>query len=207
MNSDNVFDLHYNEYDNWFIRNQSVYLTELLALKKIITKPQRGLEIGIGTGRYAQMLGIPYGIDISFPMLKIARERECIVACADANKLPFKKDEFEYSLLMVTLCFVKSPKKVIKEAKRILVKDGKLVIGIIDKNSKLGRLYQKKDSVFYKSARFFSTREVMQLFKKNGFRKIITYQTLFNEPDKINEIGKIKKGYGKGGFVVIAGIK
>jgi len=206
-NSKNIFDLHYQEYDAWFDENHYVYLSELLALKRVIPNSKKGIEIGIGTGRFAQMLEIPFGIDISFPMLKIARERGCSVALADAARLPFKTNQFDFALLMVTLCFVKNPKSVIREAKRIIKENGKIIIGIIDKNTKLGRLYEKKDSIFYKSARFFSTKEVVQILKRNGFYNIEIFQTLFKEPDKIKKIDKIKKGFGEGGFVVITGIK
>jgi ubiquinone/menaquinone biosynthesis C-methylase UbiE len=98
--SKNIFDLHYQEYDAWFDENHYVYLSELLALKRVIPNSKKGIEIGIGTGRFAQMLEIPFGIDISFPMLKIARERGCSVALADAARLPFKTNQFDFALLM-----------------------------------------------------------------------------------------------------------
>jgi len=207
LNKKNIFDLHYREYDDWYVKNHYVYSSELLALKRVIPDSKNGIEIGIGTGRFARMLEVPFGIDISLPMLKIAKKRGCCVTLADAAKLPFKSNQFDFALLMVTLCFVKNPKSVIKEAKRILGKNGKLIIGIIDKNSKLGKLYRRKDSIFYKVARFFSPKEVVQILKKNGFYNIEIFQTLFKEPDKIKKIDKIKKGFGEGGFVVIAGIK
>ncbi|MBE0433438.1 class I SAM-dependent methyltransferase [candidate division WOR-3 bacterium] len=203
----NVFDLYPEEYDNWFSKHTFAYLTELLALKKAVGISKRGIEIGIGTGRFAQMLEIPYGIDTAFQMLKIAKVRGCNVALADARKLPFKNDEFGYALLMVTLSFVRNPKGVIREAKRILAEDGKLIIGIIDKNSKLGRLYRKKESVFYESARFFSADRVIRFLRENKFHSIKTLQTLFDDPAKMQGIEKVKKEYGKGSFVVIAGIK
>jgi len=38
-----------------------------------------------------------------------------------------------------------------------------------------------------------------------GFKNFSYYQTIFKLPEKINSIEKPKKGFGKGGFVVIAG--
>jgi len=202
-----VFDLHTEEYDDWFNINQHAYLTELLVLKKELTNGKKAIEIGIGTARFAQLLDISFGIDISYPMVKIAKRRGCEVAVADAKDLPLRTNDFGCALLMVTLCFVKYPSRVIKEAKRTLTNHGKLIVGIIDKTSKLARTYQKKNSIFYNSARFFSTQEVIQLLRNNGFHRIRTTQTIFNDPYKMNKIDMVKDGYGEGSFVIITGTK
>ena len=202
-----VFDLHTDKYDDWFNTHQHAFLTELLVLKKELTNAKKAIEIGVGTARFAQLLNISFGIDISYPMVKIAKRRGCEVAIADAKDLPLRTGDFDFVLLMVTLCFIKYPKRVIKEAKRILTTHGKLIVGIIDKTSELARSYQKKNSIFYNSARFFSTREVIQLLRNNGFYNIRTTQTLFNDPYKMKKIDVFKSGYGEGGFVVITGTK
>jgi len=151
----NIFDLYTEEYDNWFDKNYHAYLTELLALKREIPNGKKGVEIGIGTGRFAQMLNIHCGIDLSKKMLKIAKDRGCKVALADAKDLPFRTNEFDCALLMVTLCFVDNSKKVVKETKRIITKSGKIIIGIIDRNSRLGKYYQQKKAFSIKLLIFY----------------------------------------------------
>jgi len=55
--------------------SERTYLSELKALKKVILEKKKGLEIGVGTGRFASPLGIEYGIDPSEKMLEIAKKR------------------------------------------------------------------------------------------------------------------------------------
>ncbi len=202
-----IFDRYYKKYDAWYDRNKFAYLSELKALKKVIPKNGEGLEIGVGTARFAAPLGIQFGIDPSRKMLKIARQRGISVCLGRGEQLPFKGSSFDYVAIIITLCFVKEPRKVIDEAKRVLKKRGKIIIGIVNKNSFLGRFYRRKKSVFYKKANFFSVKEIANLLKKTGFDKITYYQTLFKSPHSLRSIEKPLRGFNKGGFVVISGRK
>lgn len=121
--------------------------------------------------------------------------------------MPLGNSTFDYAAIIITLCFVKSPVTVLAETKRVLKKKGKLIIGIIDKDSFLGKYYQRKKSVFYKQANFFAVKELVNLLKVLGFSRFTYYQTVFHLPEKINSIEKPRKGFGKGGFVVIKGKK
>jgi len=202
-----VFDRYYKRYDDWYDRNRFAYLSELEALKKVLPMAGRGLEIGVGTGRFAAPLGITMGIDPSHNMIKIAAERGVVVRWGFGEDLPFRDETFDYVAIIITLCFVKNPLKVLKEARRVLNEKGKVILGIIDKDSFLGKFYRRKKSAFYKQANFFSIREITDLLKKAGFNKFSYYQTVFKLPESINLIEKPCKGFGKGGFVVISGEK
>ena len=203
----NIFGRHYKKYDIWYERNKFAYLSELEAIKEVLPKEGKGLEVGVGTGRFAHALGITMGIDPSKNMIDIAAERGVIVRCGFGENLPFFENTFDYVAIIITLCFVQNPQKVLSEARRVLKKTGKIILGIIDKDSFLGEFYQRKESVFYKQANFFSIKDVSELLKVAGFNKITYRQTLFNYPDKLNSIEKPQKGFGKGGFVVIAAKK
>jgi len=72
----NGFDVYSEEYDRWYERNKFAYLSEIEALKKVVPKKGKGLEIGVGTGRFAHALGVSVGIDPSENMLQIARKRK-----------------------------------------------------------------------------------------------------------------------------------
>lgn len=202
-----IFDKFYKKYDAWYDRNKFAYLSELEAIRKVLPKKGKGLEIGVGTGRFAASLGIKYGIDPSKNMVKIARQRGIEARIGQGEKLPFRNNAFDYAAIIITICFVKDPQKVLKEAERILKKNGRLILGIVDKDSFLGKHYQRKKSVFYKQANFFSVKELVNLLKATGFRRFTYYQTVFHLPEKINSIENPKRGFGKGGFVVIAGEK
>jgi ubiquinone/menaquinone biosynthesis C-methylase UbiE len=72
--------------------------------------------------------------------------------------------------------------KCFKEAKRVLKIGGKLIIGIIDKNSTLGQFYlekKKQGHLFYKYASFYSVDEIVKMLEKYGFGKFKFYQTIF----------------------------
>ena len=203
----NIFDKLYKKYDAWYDKNKFAYLSELEAIKKVLPKKGNGLEIGVGTARFAQALGIQYGIDPAEKCLHIAKKRGVRVKLGYGEKLPFANATFDYVTIIITLCFVKDPLNVLSEAKRVLKKSGKIIIAIVDKDSFLARFYQKKKSVFYKEANFFGVEEVTRWLKGLGFKRFSCYQTVFKLPEKINAIEKPKKGFGKGGFVVLAAVK
>jgi hypothetical protein len=46
-----------------------------LALQQAIPIGRKGLEVGVGTGRFAQALNIPYGVEPSRAMANLARKR------------------------------------------------------------------------------------------------------------------------------------
>jgi ubiquinone/menaquinone biosynthesis C-methylase UbiE len=205
-----IFDIYSKEYDQWYEENKFAYLSELGALKKVVPKKGKGLEIGVGTGRFAQPLGVAFGIDPSKKMLEIAKKRGIKTFVGEGENLPFTDNEFDYVLIVITICFVKKPEKVISEARRVLKNNGKLIIGIVDKNSHLGKFYQEKKRQghrFYKFANFFSAKEIIKLLEKYNFKEIVTYQTIFQSLENIKKVEKPKKGFGKGGFVVVCGKK
>ena len=44
----NLFDRYYKRYDGWYKKNKFAYLSEVAAIKRILPKGGRGLEIGVG---------------------------------------------------------------------------------------------------------------------------------------------------------------
>ncbi len=206
----NIFDLYSEEYDEWYEKNKFAYLSEVEALKQVVPEKGKGLEIGVGTGRFAVPLGVSIGIDPSEKMLEIASKRGIKAFLGRGEQLPFGEKEFDFILIVVTLCFVDDPDPVISESRRVLKDGGKIIIGIVDKNSHLGRSYlQKKQQghKLYEKATFYSASEVIELLEKHNFGEIIAYQTIFQPLEKLKEVEKPKKGYGEGGFVVICGKK
>ena len=85
-----VFDYSAGEYDDWFVRNEPAYRSELAAVKAFLPLCGQGLEIGVGTGRFAEPLGVKEGVEPAKGMATISRERGIKVYEAYAEKLPFK---------------------------------------------------------------------------------------------------------------------
>jgi ubiquinone/menaquinone biosynthesis C-methylase UbiE len=119
-------------------------------LKKVVPKKGIGLEIEVGTGRFAQPLGVAFEIDPSKKMLEIAKKRGIKTFVGKRENLPLGDNEFDYVLIVIVICFVKNPERVISEARRVLKNNRKLIIGIVDKDSHLGKFYQqKKEATIY----------------------------------------------------------
>jgi len=205
----NVFDTSSDEYDEWFDKYRFVYLSEVELLKSLMGMNGNTLEIGVGSGRFAEPLGIKYGVDPSRSMIEFAARRGVGVVLANGEQLPFKDRSFRAVLLMVTLCFVEDARKVIREAGRVLSENGTIVVGVIDRESELGKSYQakKKQSKFYEHANFFSANEVVDLLDKNDFKNIRTFQTVFNSLERVRSVEPFETGNGRGGFVAVKGEK
>jgi ubiquinone/menaquinone biosynthesis C-methylase UbiE len=200
-----VFDKYYKKYDDWFDKNEYIYLSELIAIRKVLPMKGKGLEVGVGTGRFASALGIKTGIEPSLKMALMAKERGVEVFPTKAENLPFSDSSFDFVLIVTTICFFDDIETAFKEVHRVLKAKGQLIIGFVDKNSFLGKVYQQKkeQSVFYNKATFYSTEEVLVYLKKIGFSDFSFFQTVFNASAKINRIDAVEVGYGKGSFVVI----
>lgn len=199
------FEKYTERYEHWFIENEYVYQSEVRAIKEMLPDFKDGIEIGVGSGRFAEPLGIKFGVEPSHEMRKIAESKGIKVWNGVGEKLSFKSSSFDLVLMVTTLCFLDDVKKAFSEVYRILKRGGFFINGFVDKNSEVGRVYQKnkQKSVFYRVAVFFTTEEVIRLLKETGFGKFEFRQTIFNTLDKINGIEKIKKGYGEGSFVVV----
>jgi ubiquinone/menaquinone biosynthesis C-methylase UbiE len=207
MDNSRPFEKYYKEYDNWFIKNKNIFLSELNALKIVTPKNKKGIGIGVGTGRFAIPLNIEIGIEPSRKMANIARSRGLQVFQAVAEKLPFDDEIFDFVLMVTTICFLEDIIKSFQEAYRILRKNGCIIIAFIDKNSEIGNKYQtkRKKSKFYRYATFYSECEVIDFLKMTYFDNFIVKQTVF--PCENHEFHHIKNGFDKGSFVIIKAIK
>ncbi len=90
------FDLHYDEYEQWFVENRYVYLSEIEAVRHFLPATGMSMEIGLGSGQFAIPLGIPFGIDPSTNMLKLAQQKMIRVVKAVAEHLPLKDKMFDF---------------------------------------------------------------------------------------------------------------
>ncbi len=200
------FVTHHMRYDDWFERHTPAYISELLAVRVLLPLEGQGLEIGVGTGRFAVPLGVKFGIDPAGEMLGYARARGVTVARAVAEALPFADGVFDHALVVTTICFVDDARAMLREIARVLRLGGKLVIGLIDRKSVLGRDYvaDQADNVFYRAAKFYSVMEVEMLLKEAGFENLVWAQTLSSPLSQIHEIEPTSAGTGRGAFLVVS---
>lgn len=205
------FETHTAEYEAWFDKYMDVHDSELLAIRRHLeqlTENIQGIEVGLGTGRYAAPLGIKEGVEPAKAMREIAVKRGVEVMDATAEHLPYKDLHFDF-VLFVTICHLNNVQDALTEANRVLKRGGSVIIAFIDKKGPLGRMYEQKrhKSVFYKHARFYSVDNIITLLKDTKFKNPVFNQTLFNDIDTIKKIEEPKEGYGEGSFVVVRATK
>ena len=85
------------------------------------------LDVGIGTGRFAQYFNNNgfriVGVDVSLPMMKQAREKGVTeLVKADAQHLPFRDQSFDGSLMIHLLHLVRDWVQVVHEVGRVTKK-------------------------------------------------------------------------------------
>ena len=204
-----VFDDLSLEYDSWFDKEGSlIFFIETQAFKELLpTLPKPWLEIGVGSGRFAQALGIKTGIDPSFKLLQMARRRGINTFPSLVEQKLFDEESFGTVFLIVTLCFFDSPLEVLKEACRILIPGGKLVLGLRLNESPWGQFYQLEKARghrFYRYATFYSCNEVASLIVQAGFVTEKIVSTLFQKPGDVQHMEKPREGYcPNAGFTII----
>lgn len=212
-----VFDDEAKSYDKWYKTKLGNFVDKVekeCAFSLFdIKQGMRVLDIGCGTGNYSielSDLGCEVtGIDVSDDMLNIAREKSRIKGYdidfynMNVYDLEFEDEYFDAVFSMAAFEFVEDIERALEEIFRVIKKDGEILIGTINKDSKWGEFYLSKEvqknSVF-KYAKF----KTLEDFKKFNEEKIIeTKECLFIPPEineeqismeKENELSKSEKG-------------
>ena len=142
-------------------------------------------------------------------MLKPAKNRNINVVQGFGENLPYKNESFHFVLIVFTIELVDDPPRFLKEAVRTLKKDGTLILGIADRNSLWGEFYEKKAAKgeSYAGFRFLTPEEILEIFKNIDVEFEEAWQTLFQPPPDIKDIEQPKRGFGRGGFVVLTAAK
>jgi SAM-dependent methyltransferase len=203
------FDDKTKEYDQWFEKYPWVYQAELQAVKALLPSTGSGIEIGVGTGRFASRLGITIGLEPSNSMRAYASTRGIKVLSGIAEKLPIRDAVFDFVLQVATLCFLTDPYGAFRESHRILKDNGNLIVAFIDRTSPVGQLYEakKNNSNFYRDAIFYAADDVKHTMARAGFSRFVFRQTVLQGLDETTADEPILTGHGKGSFVVLRGEK
>ncbi|MBN1923945.1 MAG: class I SAM-dependent methyltransferase [Nanoarchaeota archaeon] len=128
------------------------------------------LDVGCGTGFITKKIRNVIGVDSSIKMLKQCKKLRVVLASAE--NLPFRKESFDTVFSFTALQDVDNIRKAVIEIKRVLRKDGELLITVLDKkkisivrselNKKFNGLKEEnigKDVVFFKQRRIQHRRQ------------------------------------------------
>jgi ubiquinone/menaquinone biosynthesis C-methylase UbiE len=173
-----VFEEYAGDYDSWFDEHNMVYQAQLRMLRRAVPGFQRGLEVGVGSGRFAVPLKITYGIDPSRNLARMAKHRGVEVTCAEAEHLPFRTGSFDFVLMMTVICFLESVPQAFQETYRVLGPGGTFITGFIEAGGEIFQQYRHEPikGRFLRFATFRTCDEVSGFFKDAGFGDIAVLQ-------------------------------
>ncbi len=202
------FDTQVDRYEGWFEKNHLAYESQVEAVRSVLP-PGKGVEIGVGTGRFAVPLGIKLGVDPSESMREVARKKGIDVVPGVAEDLPFPDGSLDFILMVTVICFFDNVPEAFSEVYRVLKPGGSIVIAFIDRDTPIGNIYDanKHDSAFYQEATFYSASEVRFLLETAGFASMSFIQTIFKYPREMTELEPVKEGSGEGVFGIAKAVK
>src|SRR5690606_2838681 len=147
-----------------------------------------GIEVGLGTGRFSQALGIKKGVEPSASMRMLASSRGIEVVDGHAEHLPYDDEHFDFVLMSFCISYFNDLHVAFTEAHRVLKKNGVLVLGFLDRNSIIGKQYEdlKDESTFFKTVTVYTVDKVLFELSRARFRNFQFSQTLFRRLEDTN---------------------
>lgn len=168
-----LFDRISHRYDRWYATSRGRMVDagqkDLVFDLAGVLPGQRILDLGCGTGNYslemARRGSLVTGADISDGMLSEAKRKAEALGLsidwvlADCTDLPFASGTFDAVVTVTALEFVNDPRGALLEGMRVLKPGGRIVAGVLTRNSAWGKHYQEEgrknpDSVFASACLF-----------------------------------------------------
>jgi len=173
-----VFEDNAGDYDRWFDEHGEVYEAQVRMLGTAIPESGCGLEVGVGSGRFAVPFGIRFGIDPSGKLVQIAKHHEIEVVVGEGEHLPYHAGSFDYVLMMTVICFLDDAIAVFQEVNRVLRPGGFLIVGFIEAGGKIHQEYINESTKgrFLRFAKFRNIEEVDRFFRESGFVQVSVVQ-------------------------------
>jgi ubiquinone/menaquinone biosynthesis C-methylase UbiE len=170
-----------DSYDDWYRTplGRTFDVLEKKAVEKVLPDTvgaNRLLEVGCGTGHWCAFFSAHgfkvTGVDIAPEMIAVARAKGIANASfqvADAHCLPFDDEEFDVTVAITTLEFVRDAEAVLQEMARCTRRSGGFIlVGMLNALATINAERKAAGDVPYSDARFFSRAEVKALLEPYG---------------------------------------
>jgi ubiquinone/menaquinone biosynthesis C-methylase UbiE len=140
--SETIVRQQYNKMAYWYDRRWNTYIAKTLSFLKDwtdISSKATVLDIGCGTGEFERLVLAESpqqyitGVDISEEMLIVARQKchdypNTSFQIASASALPFASHSFDVIVSASAFHYFDNPNAALREIKRVLKPEGKVVI-------------------------------------------------------------------------------
>lgn len=225
------FDEHAGAYDAWFGQNLAVLTSEVRLLRHLLgSDPGETLSVGCGSGLFEHILKTEYGIVVRHGvepaegMAEIARQRGMEVKAGAAEELPHGDGTFDTVLMNGIPSYVADLPRAFREAHRVLVPGGHVLVLDVPAESSYGLLYKLAAVVgdwqdrflarvaprvpypieFAAAANWRTTGEKADMLVEAGFGELEFAQTLTRHPKFSNDQAEDPvEGYDRGDYVGI----
>ncbi len=203
-------------YDNWYEHPQGkqVFEAERNAVQHMIPPAGLGLEIGCGTGIFAESL-IRFGrpilcLDPSTEMLSNARKRGLMCILGVGDLLPIRGGVLDFSYMVTVLEFLDAPLDLFKEVRGVSKETASLSVLFINSDSSWGELYRKigaqGDPVF-RHANLYTLDEVTGLIDEADYVVSDVNGTLNSDPMSQEVDQTLVEPSGKSGVLIVKAMK
>ena len=182
-------------YDAWYRHPQGAQIleAELNLLSRQLPPCGLGLEVGAGTGAFAERMKSPCRdvvcIDPSSSMIIRARDRGLKTIIGVGDHLPLRSKTFDFSYMATVVEFLTEPVKTFTEVKAVIKENSALSILFINPASSWGELYReiglKGDPVF-RHAKLIGLHGVTRLLSEAGYEIEASMGTLTTGPMEPN---------------------
>ena len=134
------------------------------------------IDLGGGTGRIAKFLANKVQkvtvVDASGGMIKQCLQRHPELFCvrAEAQNLPLADNSADKIIIIDAFHHFQNQKQAVKEIKRVLANNGKVIVEEFNPVKMFGRLIVIIEKMFCLGSHFHSPDSLMNLFSMDGFK-------------------------------------
>jgi SAM-dependent methyltransferase len=208
-------------YDEWFTHNRPLFESELEAIASIMPDEWTdAVEVGCGTGLFAEQLGVGRGVEPSASMADRARDRGLTVESGRAEALPLERDAVDLALALGVLGYVDEFDRALGELARVVEPGGQVVVAFLAAGRAFAELYDEAAAAgaypsdlewetpypleMVEAAEWRSVEEVLGGLRSVGFAEPQTAQTLTEPPETaVRTVESPTDGHDRGSWIVV----